>query len=49
MEESADIPVVAEYDGMTGEVHVLADRIGGVVLGYAARRYIGRTTYVDLD
>jgi hypothetical protein len=41
--------VVAEDDGMTGEVHLLADRVGGAMPGHVARRYIGRTTYVDLD
>ena len=47
--EIADVPVVAEYDGTTGEVRLLADRVGGMTPGHAARRYIGRTTYADLD
>ena len=48
-EQIADVPVVAEYDGTTGEVRLLADRVGGMTPGHAARRYIGRTTYADLD
>jgi hypothetical protein len=49
MGQIADVPEVAEYDGTTGEVRLMADRIGGTTPGHAAQRYIGRTTYVDLD
>jgi hypothetical protein len=49
MGQIADVPEAAEYDGTTGEVRLTADRIGGATPGHAAQRYIGRTTYVDLD
>jgi hypothetical protein len=43
--EIADIPVVAEYDGTTGEVRLLADRVDGTTPGHAARTYIGALHY----
>ena len=48
-EKIADVPVVAEYDGTVGRVRLLADRVGGTTPGHAAQRYIGRTTYADMD
>jgi hypothetical protein len=45
VEEIADVPVVAEYDGTTGEVRLLADRVGGATAGHAARTYIGAVHY----
>jgi hypothetical protein len=44
-EEITGIPVVAEYDGTTGEVRLLADRVGGKSAGHAARTYSGALHY----
>ena len=45
VEEIVDVPLVAEYDGTTGEVRLLADRVGGTSPGHAARTYIGALHY----
>jgi len=46
-EDLAAIPLVAEYDGMTGEVRLLADRAPGTTAGHAARTYIGALHYAE--